>query len=278
MENLDRVADSDWIVTYVLPWGQKIFWALVIFFIGKWIARFITKMMGRAMDRAKVDATLGRFLRNIAYAVLLAAVVLAALDSLGVNITSLLAILGAAGLAVGLALKDSLANFAAGVMLIIFRPFKVGDFVEAGGTAGVVDEIGVFSTMMHTPDNRVIVVPNGAIISGTITNVTGSPTRRIDLVIGIGYGDDIKKAKDLIRATIESDERILSDPAPAIVLGELGESSVNIYVRPWTKTSDFWATRCDLLENIKASFDANGISIPFPQRDVHLYQENATAS
>ncbi len=194
------------------------------------------------------------------------------LDHLGLQTTSLLAIFGAAGLAVGLALKDSLSNFSSGVMLILFRPFKVGDFIEAAGTAGVVEEVRIFSTMIRSGDNRQIIIPNGQIYGGTIVNVSAKPTRRIDLVFGIGYGDDIKKAKQIIAEVIAADERILKDPAPGIALGELGDSSVDINVRPWVNTPDYWPVRADLLENVKLAFDANGISIPFPQRDVHLHE------
>ncbi|WP_455366656.1 mechanosensitive ion channel family protein [Kaarinaea lacus] len=212
------------------------------------------------------------FLGNVFYVALLVVVIIAALDRLGINTTSVLAVFATAGLAIGLALKDSLSNFAAGVMLIIFKPFKVGNFVEAGGSAGTVEEIRIFSTVMRSPDNREITIPNGQIYSGTIVNVTARDTRRIDLVFGIGYSDDLNKARDLIWNVINSDERILKDPEPSVVLVELADSSVNIAVRPWVKTSEWWAVRCDLLEKVKQAFDSNNISIPFPQRDVHLYQ------
>jgi small conductance mechanosensitive channel len=215
------------------------------------------------------------FLSNIAYTALLAVIVLAALEQLGVNTTSALAILGAAGLAVGLALKDSLASFAAGVMLIVFRPFKLGDFVEAGGVSGVVEEIRVFHTMLKTGDNREITMPNAQVYGGTITNYSARETRRIDLVIGIGYGDDIKKARDLISQVIEADKTVLTDPAPTIMLLELGASSVDFAVRPWVKSGDYWTTRAALLEAIKTTFDKEGISIPYPQQDIHLFQESA---
>ena len=200
------------------------------------------------------------------------AVVLAAIDSLGVNVTSLMAIVAAAGLAIGLALKDSLGNFAAGVMIIIFRPFKIGDFITAGGVSGVVDEIGLFATLMHTGDNQRMIVPNSAIIGGNITNTSALPTRRIDLVFGIGYDDDIAKAKQIIEDLMQKDERILVDPAPSIALGELADSSVNFNVRPWVKSGDYWPVRADMLEKVKLAFDTNGISIPYPQQDVYMRQ------
>lgn len=270
--------DTAWISEYAIPWAIKIAMALVIFVIGKWIARAIANALGRGMRRSKMDDMLASFLVNIVYGVLLVAVVLAAIDQLGVSVTSLLAILGAAGLAVGLALKDSLANFAAGVMLLLFRPFKVGDFIDAGGSAGVVDEIQLFCTLMHTGDNCRVIVPNSAIFGGTIVNVSALENRRIDLVIGIGYGDNIATARDVIMRIIEADERILLDPAPGIAVGELADSSVNLNVRPWVRSGDYWPVRADLLENIKVALDANGISIPYPQVDQHVHVVNAKAA
>ena len=246
--------------------------AIAIFIVGKIIARIIANLIESSLRRAKTDELLVDFIGNISYAVLIVAVVLAAVDSLGVNVTSLMAILGAAGLAVGLALKDSLSNFAAGVMLIIFRPFKTGDFITAAGTSGVVDEIGLFATLMHTPDNQRLIVPNNAIISGNITNTSALPTRRLDLVFGIGYGDNIGQARDIIMAILEADERVLDDPAPGVAVGELADSSVNLNVRPWCKAEDYWPLRADLLEGIKVKFDEAGISIPFPQQDVYMHE------
>lgn len=271
---MDFNIDSAWIQEYAIPWAIKIGLALVIFIVGKWIARAIANGLGKGMRRAKMDDMLVAFLSNIAYGVLLVAVVLAAVGQLGVETTSLLAIFGAAGLAVGLALKDSLSNFAAGVMMLIFRPFRIGDFIEAGGVSGVVDEIQLFCTLMHTGDNRRIIVPNSAIFSGTIVNVSALENRRIDLVIGIGYDDNIGKARDVIAAVIAADERVLSDPEPGIAVGELADSSVNLNVRPWVKSGDYWPVRADLLENIKVALDANGISIPYPQVDQHVHVVN----
>jgi small conductance mechanosensitive channel len=261
--------------TYLIPWGTKIVLALLVFVVGRWLAKLLTKGLKKVMTKAGVDEMLVSFLGNIAYAALLAVVVLAALEQLGVNTTSALAILGAAGLAVGLALKDSLSSFAAGVMLIIFRPFKLGDFVEAGGVAGVVEEIRIFHTVFKTGDNREITMPNAQIYSSTIINYSARDTRRIDLVIGIGYGDDIKKASDLLMQVLEADSTVLKDPAPAVMLLELGASSVDFAVRPWVKSADYWSTRAALLEAIKNTFDREGISIPYPQQDIHLFKENA---
>ncbi len=275
---MDFNVDSAWITDYAIPWGIKIAVALAVFIVGKWIARGIANLIGKAMRRSKVDDMLVSFIVNITYGVLLVAVVLAAIDQLGVNVTSLLAILGAAGLAIGLALKDSLSNFAAGVMLLIFRPFRTGHFIEAAGVAGVVDEIQLFCTLMHTADNRRIIVPNAEIFGGTIVNVSALETRRVDLVIGIGYGDDIGKARDVIAAVIDADERVLRDPAPGIAVGELGDSAVNLNVRPWVRADDYWPVRADLLENIKTALDANGISIPYPQVDQHVHVVNGKSA
>ncbi len=277
MEIPAELTDPTLIQKFVIPWAIRLGVALAIFIIGKWVARIITRAVQRIMGKAGMDAMLARFLGNILYAVLLVAVIIAAVDQLGVNTTSLLAVFGAAGLAVGLALQNSLSNFSAGVMLIIFRPFKVGDFIEAAGVNGVVEEVQIFNTVLKTPDNREIIVPNGQIYSGTITNFSARDTRRIDLVFGIGYADDIKKAKQLIEQIMTADDRILKDPAAAIALGELADSSVNINVRPWVKSENYWPVRADLLENVKAAFDANGISIPFPQRDVHMKPASSAA-
>ena len=266
---------TSWISENGVDWGIKIAVAIAIFIVGKIIARIISNLLERGLRKGEADEMLVKFLGNITYGVLLVAVVLAAIDTLGVNVTSLMAILGAAGLAVGLALKDSLGNFAAGVMIIIFRPFKIGDFIDAGGAAGVVDEIGLFATLMHTGDNQRIIVPNSAIIGGNITNVSALETRRVDLVFGIGYDDNIGQARDIIMGLLNSDERVLQDPAPAVTVGELGDSSVNLNVRPWVNSGDYWPVRADLLENIKVKFDEAGISIPFPQQDVYMHEVKA---
>jgi small conductance mechanosensitive channel len=270
-EKIEKLLDPELINTYLIPWGIRIALAIAIFIIGRWVARAVVRFTKRMMGKAQLEEMLVSFLGNILYMALLLVVVIAALDQLGIQTTSLLAVFGAAGLAIGLALKDSLANFSSGVMLIIFRPFKVGDFIEAAGQAGVVEEVRIFNTIMKTGDNREIIIPNSHIYSGPIINVSARPTRRIDLVFGIGYEDDILKAKQLIEAAFAADERILKDPAPAVAMAELADSSVNFNVRPWVKTGDYWAVRSDLLERIKLSFDASGISIPYPQQDVHMH-------
>jgi small conductance mechanosensitive channel len=257
---------------YVVPWSINIVSAIVVFIVGRLVAKVLVKVLERLLVRAKVDSMLIEFIGSIVSAGLLLFVIIASLDMLGVNTTSLIAMLGAAGLAVGLALQGSLQNFASGVLLIIFRPFQVGNFIEAGGISGTVEKITIFNTIMLTPDNREIIVPNGAVYGGTITNISARDTRRIDMVFGIGYGDDIKKAKELLMQAMESDERILKDPAPVVALAELADSSVNFVVRPWVKAADYWDVKFEFTEKIKLAFDANGISIPFPQMDIHMDQ------
>lgn len=272
LENFDitKIDYEKIFVEYVIPWGTNLLFALIIFFIGSLIAKWLVKLIGKALGRSRLDDILIKFIKNILRWVFMLVVLIAALDQVGVDTTSFIALLGAAGLAVGLALKDSLQNFASGVMLILFRPFKTGDFVEAGGTSGVVEEIRIFSTQMRTPDNREVIVPNGDIFGGTIINNNARETRRIDLVIGVGYDDDLREVKQVLEGIVSSDDRILKDPAPIIAVGELGGSSVDFLVRPWVNTSDYFAAKCDLLERIKNALDDAGISIPYPQMDVHL--------
>ena len=270
----------DWnqlLQAYAIPWGIKLVLALIVLIIGLWLAGTITHLIGKALARARMDEMLVRFLEAIIKALLQVVVVIAALSQLGVQTTSLIAILGAAGLAIGLALQNSLSNFAAGVLLLVFKPFKAGDFVEAGGVTGIVEQVRVFNSVLRTLDNREIIVPNGKIYNDVITNYSARDTRRIDLVVGISYDSDIRKAKELVESIIAGDERILKDPAPSWGVMDLADSSVNLYIRPWVAASDYWVTRCDLLEVIKTTFDANGISIPFPQMDVHLQHGKAEA-
>lgn len=256
-----------WVTTYSI----KILAALLIFIIGKWLCRKIADLIKKALEKNKVDITLTSFLNGIIYYALLILVLIAAAGQLGINTASFLTIVGAAGLAVGLALKDSLSNFASGVMLILFRPFQVGDFVNAGGVSGSVQKIDIFNTILHTPDNQKVIVPNSSITTGVITNVTANDTRRVDLVIGISYEDDIPRAKQALREIINAEKRILENPATTIAVSELGNSSVSLVVRPWVKTSEYWDIYFDLMEKIKLTFDEKGITFPFPQTDVHLY-------
>ena len=273
MEDVNKYAEM--VQALATAYGLKVIAAIVIFVIGKWLSRVLSRTVGKAMRRAQTDEMLVKFVVNLAYAALLAFVVLAALAQLGIQTTSFIAIIGAAGLAIGLALQGSLSNFAAGVMLIIFRPFKVGDFIEAAGTSGVVEEILIFSTKMKSPDNKQLYVPNGSILSGTIVNYSAKDQRRVDLVFGCGYGDDIKKAKALLEEIVTGNALVLDDPAPTIGVLELGDNSVNFAVRPWVKTADYWDAYFQITEAVKQRFDEAGISIPFPQRDVHLIQEHA---
>ena len=267
LENIDL---QQVITGHIIPWTIDILLAVVIFYVGRMVAKLLVRVAGSLLRKSKTDEILVNFITSIIYTLLLLVVVIAALDQLGVDTTSLIALIGAAGLAVGLALQGSLQNFAAGVMMIVFRPFKAGDFVEAAGTSGVVETINIFSTTMRTGDNKEVIVPNGAIYSGTITNYSARDTRRIDMVFGIGYGDDIRKARDIMQGILDADERILKEPEATIAVSELADSSVNFVVRPWVETGDYWAVRFDVTEKVKLAFDENDISIPYPQMDVHL--------
>lgn len=258
--------------TYAIPWGIKLLSALVIAIIGWWLAGVLSRLWGKAMTRFEFDPMLSHFLQSIIKALIEVIVIVIALGQMGVQTTSLIAILGAAGLAIGLALQNSLANFAAGVLLLIFKPFKAGDFVEAGGVTGSVEHLRIFSSVFHTPDNREIIVPNAKIYNDVIVNYSARDTRRIDLVVGIGYESDLRKAKNMIAELIRADQRILEDPLPAFGVMDLGENSVNLFVRLWVKSEHFWDVRCDFLERLKTTFDDQGISIPYPQMDIHLYQ------
>lgn len=273
MENIDFQAIADSVTPHLL----SIAYALVIFVVGRIAAKILTRMIRKGMDRTKVDQTISRFVCNIAYAILLIFVVLAALNQLGFQTTSLIAVIGAAGLAVGLALQGSLSNFAAGFLLILFKPFKAGDFVEAGGTAGIVEEVGIFTTVLKTPDNKIIIVPNSNISNDNITNYSANETRRLDLVIGVSYTDDLMKVRSVIDEILEAEERVLKDPAPTVGVLELGDSSVNFAVRPWVQTADYWPVLFHLTETIKTRFDQENISIPFPQRDLHIVDGGITA-
>lgn len=241
--------------------------------VGGWIAAKIVRgFVDRALRRARIEAALAGFLTTVAYALLMTLVVISSITALGVPTTSFVAVLGAAGLAVGFALQSSLGNLASGVMLIVFRPFKAGDFIEAAGVSGTIEEIQIFATVLKTPDNKRVFVPNSSVTAGTITNYSFNDTRRIDLVFGIGYGDDIKKAKVVLEQVLAADDRVLDEPAPIVALSNLGDSSVEFVVRPWVKREDYWEVACHIREAVKDRFDAEKISIPFPQSDVHLHQ------
>jgi small conductance mechanosensitive channel len=268
----------DRVYEYLLLYGINIIAALVIFILGRWLARAISNVIARMMRRSNVDQMLTSFIKNITYFGLLLVVIVAALNKLGLQTTSLIAVLGAAGLAIGLALQGSLANFAAGIMLIIFKPFKVADFIEAAGTQGVVKEVHIFNTILHTLDNRKVIVPNAKLTGDNITNFTGLDKRRVDLVFGISYTDDIQTAKDALEHVVISDSRILKDPKPTIAVSALADSSVNLVCRPWVKPDDYWCVYFDTIENGKLEMEKRGITIPFPQRDVHFYEEKKQAT
>jgi small conductance mechanosensitive channel len=260
----------------IAAFGLKVVAAIAILVIGRWIAKGLTNLARRAMDKAKTDEMLGRFIGNLVYVALLTFVVLAAINQLGVQTTSFIAVIGAAGLAIGLALQGSLANLAAGVLIILFRPYKVGNYIEGGGVAGTVEEVQIFTTLLKSPDNKTIIVPNGQMMGGTITNYSARTERRIDLVVGVGYDADLDKTRQVLTEILKADQRILEEPAPVIGIVELADSSVNLVVRPWVKTTDYWPVYFDLNERIKKRFDAEGITIPFPQRDVHIYEHKAS--
>lgn len=253
----------------LVSWGIRIIAAILIVLIGKMVVNFIVKMVRKALTRTNKAPILIDFAENVLKIFLLLFVAILALNQVGFPTSSLVALIGAAGLAIGLALQDSLKNFASGFLLVLFRPFNVGHFVEAGGTSGSVEEIGIFTTTFRSPDNKEIIVPNGEIYSGTITNYSKKETRRVDMEFGIGYDDDLKKAKELLEQWIREDDRVLDEPECVIAVGELADSSVNIVVRPWVKTGDYWDFKFDYTEKAKLGFDEAGISIPYPQLDVH---------
>jgi len=246
--------------------------AIAIFVIGRWIAQAVRRFIRRIMSKNDSDPTLIAFTANLSYYLILAFVIIAALSRLGVQTASLVAVLGAAGLAVGLALQGSLANFAGGVLLLFFKPYKVGDFIEAQGHAGTVDSIQIFTTVLKTPDNKTIIIPNGPIANDSIINYSAEATRRVDMQFGVGYGEDIDKTKAVLQRLVDGDSRILKEPATAILCAELADSSVNFKVRAWVNAADYWNVYFDMHEAVKKTFDQEGISIPFPQRDVYMHQ------
>lgn len=260
------------IQTMGIEYGMKIIGALVVLIIGMWLAKMVKKGIVKLMEKRNVDSTLISFTSSLLYVALQIFVIVAALEKLDIKTTSFIAILGAAGLAIGLAMQGSLSNFAAGVLMIIFKPIKVGDFVEAGGTMGSVVEISIFTTILNTPDNKKTIVPNAKVMGDNITNFNANGTRRIDLVAGISYSDDIDKAKSVLEGILAADERVLKDPAATVAVVEMADSSVNLVVRPWCTGADYWGVYFDTTEAIKKKFDAENITIPFPQRDVHLYE------
>ena len=277
MDSFKNFINDANLVPTITDWAINIILALVIYVVGKWVARRVTMFCKKLLERAEMDVTLVNFLSNVVFAVLMVAVILAALDTVGIPVTSLMAIVGAAGLAVGLALKDSLGNFAAGVMLVLFRPFKAGDFVEVAGVAGSVQSIRIFSTVLTTPDNKEIIIPNSQISADTITNYSANDTRRVDLVFGVSYDDDLKVAREVLTRICAEHPLILADPATNIFVLNLGDNSVDFAVRPWVNSGDYWTVYGDLLEQGKSELEKAGCSIPYPQRDMHVHFSNPLA-
>lgn len=277
--NTDSLPDLgfDWaevwtmIQTTGVDFGINVITAIVIFFVGKWIVALVIKGLMKAMQKGDIDTTLRRFIANLARMLLMLFVIIAAINALGVQTASLIALIGAAGLAVGLALQGSLSNFAAGVLIVLFRPYKVGDWIEGGGVSGAVEEVQILTTVLKTGDNKRVIIPNSQIMGSTITNYSANETRRVDLVVGVSYSDDLDKVRKELEGLVAADDRILEDPAVTIAVSELADSSVNFVLRPWVKTADYWGVYFGLTEAIKKRFDEVGISIPFPQQDVHIH-------
>ena len=260
------------LTTTGVEFGLNLVTALTIFIVGRWVIGIIMRGLRKAMQAQEVDKTLETFVTNLVRMALLVFVVIAAISALGIQTTSFIAVLGAAGLAVGLALQGSLSNFAAGVLIVIFRPYRVGDFVEAAGIGGTVEAVQILTTTFKTADNKRIIVPNSQVMDSVITNYSANDTRRVDMIVGVSYSDDLDKVRQILQELVAADERILAEPACTIAVAELADSSVNFVLRPWVATADYWAVKFDLTENIKKRFDQEGVSIPFPQRDVHIYQ------
>lgn len=264
----------EWILTNGPTYLTRTIGAIVVFWVGRIVANWLSKLAEKGMSRSNMDDTLAGFLASIIRTLLLALVIIAALGTLGVETTSFAAILAAAGLAIGLALQGTLANFASGVMLLLFKPYKVGDLVEVGGILGSVDELQVFNTILTTPDHKQVIMPNSHVTSGPITNLSGKGSLRVDLVAGIGYEDDLKKAKSILQDILASHPKVLAEPAATVNVMELADSSVNFAVRPYAAVADYWDVYFDVTEQIKLRFDEAGISIPYPQQDVHMHQVN----
>jgi small conductance mechanosensitive channel len=270
MEKFQGILEN--VYELIITYGMKFITAIVVLIVGLIVIKLITKALVRVMKKGNVNESLIPFLKSMTNILLKVMLVISVMGMVGIQMTSFIAVLGAAGLAVGLALQGTLQNFAGGVMILLFKPYEVGNFIEAQGFMGTVKEIQIFTTVLTTPDNRKVIIPNSPLATGSITNFSAMPTRRIDFAFGIGYGDDIDKAKDILLKMAQKDERVLKEEnPPAVMVDALGESSVNLKLRIWVKSEDYWSLWCDTQEGVKKQFDAAGISIPFPQRDVHLY-------
>lgn len=272
LENVDVNAVMEWLKTDGVAFGIDLIAAIIILIVGRIAVGFVVRAIRLGMRKNGIDKTLETFICNLVKWALMIVVIIAAISQLGIQTTSFVAIFGAAGLAVGLALQGSLSNFAAGVLIVLFRPYKAGDWIEAAGIAGAVEQVQILTTVLRTGDNKRVIVPNSQIMNSVITNYSANDTRRIDLVIGVGYDDDLDKTRRVLEEIVAADERVLKEPAPQIAVSELGASSVDFVVRPWVSTPDYWGTRFDLTETIKKRFDQEGISIPYPQQDVHLHK------
>ena len=274
-EGFDWTGIVDMVQANGVEFAKNLVIALVIFYVGKIVVGLVVRGLRKVMRARDIDPTLETFLGNLLRMSLMVVVIIAAIGQVGIQTTSFIAIFGAAGLAVGLALQGSLSNFAAGVLIVLFRPYKVGDFVEAAGISGSVQQVQILTTVLKTPDNKSIIVPNSQIMDSIITNYSANPTRRVDMVIGVSYDDDLDKVRSTIEEIVAADERVLKEPACQIAVSALADSSVNFNVRPWVNTEDYWAVYFDLTEKIKKRFDEVGISFPFPQQDVHVYKADA---
>ena len=280
MNDVTELTNADWnallemVKTSGVDFGLKLIVALIIFYVGRLVARMLVNGIQRIMQAQEVDKILETFVGNLVYWTFMVFVIIAAINHIGIETTSLIAVMGAAGLAIGLALQGSLSNFAAGVLIVVFRPYRVGDFVEAAGISGVVEQVQILTTILKTGDNKQIIVPNNQIIGSIIANYSANDTRRVDMTIGVSYDDDLDKVRETIQALIDADPRIHKDPEPAIVVSALSDSSVNFTVRTWVNTGDYWGVKFDLTEAVKKRFDQEGISFPFPQQDVHLYNKS----
>jgi len=259
----------------VLTYGPKLIGAIVVWIIGSWVIKGIVNVMGKGMDKAKTDDSLKPFLKGLAEGLLKVMLVISVLSMLGIQMTSFIAILGAAGLAVGMALSGTLQNFAGGVMILLFKPFKAGDVIDAQGYVGLVSEIQIFNTILKTPDNKTIIIPNGGLSTSSMVNFSTEERRRVDWTIGVGYGDDLDKARQVIKKLCDDDSRILKDPEVFIAVSELADSSVNFAVRAWVNAADYWGVYFDMNENVYKTFDKEGLNIPFPQMDVHVHKDVA---
>jgi len=268
MEILNQLYDKA--ISFILSYGPKIIGAIIVLIIGLWIIKKVTKSIVRLMEKRNIDASLRPFLSSLIATLLKVLLIISVMTMLGIEMTSFIAILGAAGLAVGMALSGTLQNFAGGVMLLIFKPFKVGDFIEAQGYMGIVAEIQIFNTILTTPDNKTIIIPNGGLSTGSMTNFSTQENRRVDFVFGIGYGDDLEKAKEIIKTIVQADTRVLKEPEAFVRMSEMADSSVNITTRVWAKAADYWDIYFDIMEEVYKQFNEKGINIPYPQMDVHI--------